>query len=220
MKSRLVASAVCLSTVLVFGGGSGLADSVFTIADPPVDCEVIDYEPFDGLGDEGPFSTFNDVALGTLGEARSMAEFDLAPFVVPPGEWIRSATLRVRITAIHIYGLGINGEPLRSVAVDGYIGNGVSELSDFEAGTGNTLCTLATPDPYVGQILTFDVTPFATAVVNAHHRYLGLTVRGGSFGGLWITEGAGYPLLTIETVPEPATLGLLGLSALAWARRR
>jgi len=113
--------------------------TIFTIENPPIDFEVVDAEPFDGFGDNGPYSTFNDALLGTLGECRSMAEFDISPFSVPPGEYISSATLEVMITAIEIYGLGVNGETPESLAVDGYVGNGLQELSDFEAGDGNLL---------------------------------------------------------------------------------
>jgi hypothetical protein len=37
---------------------------IFTIENPPVDFEVVDAEPFDGFGDNGPYSTFNDALLG------------------------------------------------------------------------------------------------------------------------------------------------------------
>jgi hypothetical protein len=185
-----------------FGGAAALADSVFTIEDPPVDFEVIDAEPFDGIGDNGPYSTFNDVLLGTEGEARSMAEFDISPFSVPPGEYISSATLEVMITEIDIYGLGVNGETPASVAVDGYVANGVAELSDFQAGDGNVLYSVATPDPQIGQVLSFDVTAFVTDLVNAEESFVGLAVRAETFGGLWVTEGSGYPKLTIETTSE------------------
>ena len=121
------------------------AQTVFTIEDPPVDFEVVDAEPFDGIGDNGPYSTFNDALLGTEGECRSMAEFDISPFSVPPGEVISSATLEVMITAIDLYGLGVNGETPESLVVDGYVGNGVQELSDFQAGDGNQLLPLTAP---------------------------------------------------------------------------
>ena len=167
------------------------AQTVFTIEDPPVDCEVVDAEPFDGIGDNGPYDTFNDALLGTLGECRSMAEFDISPFSVPPGEVISSATLEVVITDIEIYGLGVNGETPESLVVDGYVGNGVEELADFQAGDGNELDAVLTPNPWIGQVLTFDVTLFVTELVAVQETYVGLTV------------GNGYPRLIIETQPDP-----------------
>jgi len=177
--------------------------TIFTIENPPIDFEVVDAEPFDGFGDNGPYSTFNDALLGTLGECRSMAEFDISPFSVPPGEYISSATLEVMITAIEIYGLGVNGETPESLAVDGYVGNGLQELSDFEAGDGNLLDSVDTPDPQIGDVLTFDVTSFVIEMVNAQEQYVGLTIRAETFGGLWVTEGGVFPKLTIETIPGP-----------------
>jgi hypothetical protein len=175
------------------------ADSVFTIENPPVDFQVVDAEPFDGIGDNGPYSTFSDVLLGTIGEIRSMAEFDISPFAVPPGEFISAATLEVRITEIDIYGLGVDGETPGSLAVDGYVANGIAELSDFQAGDGNVLDSIATPDPQIGQVLTFDVTSFVSELVDAQEPFVGLAVRAESFGGLWVGEGGVYPRLTIET---------------------
>ena len=42
-----------LLLVFIFGGRAALADSLFTIEDPPWDFEVIDTDPFDGIGDNG-----------------------------------------------------------------------------------------------------------------------------------------------------------------------
>jgi len=177
--------------------------TIFTIENPPVDFEVVDADPFDGFGDNGPYSTFNDALLGTLGECRSMAEFDISPFSVPPGEFISVATFEVMITEIDIFGLGVDGETPESLAVDGYVGNGLEELSDFEAGDGNVLDSVDTPDPQIGQVLSFDVTSFVTDLVYAQEQYVGLTIRAETFGGLWVTEGGVFPKLTIETIPEP-----------------
>lgn len=201
MNYTIVRTIALLSVAGILGITSSPSATVFIIQDPPVDFEVIDMAPFDGNGDTGPFDTFSDVLLGTEGEIRSMAEFNISPFSVPPGEIITSATLQVRITAIHIYGLGVNGEPLTSVILDGYIGDGVAQLSDFQAGDGNFLDMIDTPNPQIGQVLTFDVTEFVTELVDAHETYVGLTARPGSFGGLWVSEGSGYPMLTIETGP-------------------
>ncbi|MBE3120795.1 MAG: hypothetical protein IMZ53_11600 [Thermoplasmata archaeon] len=179
------------------------ATTIFTIENPPVDFEVVDADPFDGFGDNGPYSTFNDALLGTFGECRSMAEFDISPFSVPPGEFISVATFEVKITEIDVFGLGVDGETPESLAVDGYVGNGLEELSDFEAGDGNVLDSVDTPDPQIGQVLSFDVTSFVTDLVNSQEQYVGLTIRAETFGGLWVTEGGVFPKLTIETIPEP-----------------
>ena len=190
----------------VFGGTAALAESVFAIEDPPVDFEVIDAEPFDGIGDNGPYSTFNDALLGTEGECRSMAELDISTFSVPPGEFISAATFEVRITDIDIFGLGVDGETPDGLAVDGYVGNGIAELSDFQAGDCKFLDWVATPDPWLGQVLSFDVTSFVTDLVNTQEPFVGLTVRAVSFGGLMMEEGGGYPKLTIETMPVGASV--------------
>lgn len=207
-----------LLALLCVGRTVAVADSVFIIEDPPVDFEVIDAEPFDGVGDNGPYDTFNDAVLGTEGEARSMAEFDISPFSVPPGEFISAATFEVRITGIDIFGLGVDGETPDSVAVDGYVGNGIEGLSDFQAGDGNVLDSIGTPDPQVGQVLSFDVTSFVTDLVNAEESYVGLTIRAESFGGLMMEEGAGFPKLTIETkavpIPTVSEWGMVAMTLL------
>ncbi len=192
-------------------GSTALADSVFVIEDPPVDFEVIDAEPFDGAGDNGPYATFNDALFGTIGEARSTAEFDLSPFGVPPGASIVAATLAVRITDVDVFGLGVDGETPAALIVDGYVGDGIAELADFQAGDGNVLDTVATPEPWVGQIVSFDVTAFVAALVDAGETFAGLTVRAGSFGGLMLEEGGGNPQLTIETLLDPTAVGQTNL---------
>ena len=192
---------IIIILLVSFGGGTALA-TVFTIEDPPVDFEVVDADPFDGIGDSGPYANFNDVLLGTDCECRSMAEFNISLFNVPPGEFISSATLDVTITEIDIFGCGVDGETPASVAVDGYVGDGVAQQSDFQAGDSNFLYSVATPDPQIGQVLSFDVTAFVTDLVNADESFVGLTVRAETFGGLWVTEGNSFPKLTIVTTPE------------------
>ena len=79
MKRSMEREHVCNSLKAAAGIGVALALSIpgsasvanygrraeFTIENPPVDFEVIDAEPFDGFGDNGPYSTFNDALLGT-----------------------------------------------------------------------------------------------------------------------------------------------------------
>lgn len=206
MTRKMIRTIGYLALAFVFCGSAALADSNFTIENPPVDFEVIDAEPFDGVGDNGPYPTFNDAVLGTEGEARSMAEFDISTFSVPPGEVISAATFEIRITDVGVFGLGVDGEIPDNLSVDGYVGNGVAELSDFQVADGNLLDVIATPDPWVGQVISFDVTSFVIDLVEAEEPFAGLTIRAGSFGGLMMAEGAAFPKLTIETIIEPSAI--------------
>ena len=194
----------CLVLAALIAPAGVIADSVFTIEDPEVDFEVLDLGPFDGIGDAGPFGAYNTVVLGSEGEAREMAEFDISAFSVPGGEIITGATFEVRISSILVSGLGVpSGDTPDVLAAFGYVGNGVQELSDFEAGDANFLGSIDTPDPFVGQILSYDVTSFVTDLVDAGETWVGLTIAAQEFGALAIIENGEYPKLTIETGEAP-----------------
>ena len=207
----------------LLGGAVAWADSQFIIDNPPLDYEVIDTEPFDGFGDFGPFPDSASVLLGYTGEAREVVEFDIAPFQVPAGERISSALFQAYIADNNIAGMGIAGITPASVACHGYVGNGIPELSDFEAGNGNFLAReMLGEHPYIGQQLTFDVTDFVKQLVDTNQTWVGLTVRAEQLGGIMLFEGRHSPMLTIQTVPvpEPSALATLALAGLAVLRRR
>jgi len=215
---------LCLAAASLVGTGATLADSTYVVADPPVAFDVNDLEPFDGLGDSGPYIYFG-VVRGTVGEQRAMAEFDVSGFTVPAGETISSALFQVQIS--HNVGGGMGcpwGQLPLYLAVHGYTGNGVADLSDFEAGGQNSyLDRVPTADAQIGDILTFDVTDYVRTLVDAGERWIGLTVQAQTVGALAIWDGpAGFPNLTINTVsvPEPATLAILAAGALLVMRRR
>jgi len=194
----------CLIIALLIVSSSAMADSTFVIANPEVDFEIIDMAPFDGFGDTGPFSTYNTVLLGSLGDDREMAEFDISAFSIPEGEVVTSATLEVRINSIFVFGLGVpNGDNPDVMAAYGYVGDGLESIPDFEAGDDNLLDMLDTTNPQVGQVLSFDVTSFVADLVDAGEVWVGLTVAAEEFGGIAIIEGGPYPRLTIQTAPAP-----------------
>ncbi len=193
--------------------------STFTIQDPEIDFEVIDggdLGTFDGLGDE-VFDTFNTVVRGTFGEAGEFAEFDITGFSISPSEDITNATFQVQLTSLQVGGLGVDfGENPQFLGLYGYVGNGIAEASDFQAGT--LLTTLDISQASVGDILTFDVTDFVEDLASDSAAFVGLGVRAQDFGGLAIQESStvGVPRLTITTTADtPTSLNktLFGTSA-------
>lgn len=197
MNLRMTFVPVALSGVFSLHSAV-LADSVFMIEDPDLDFEVLDLGPFDGLGDAGPFSTFNTIGLGSIGDDREIAEFDLSGFSIPSGDVINSAVYEVKITSLDVFGLGVPlGDNPDSISAWGYVGNGIADLSDFEA--GDCLGKVDTSAPFVGQILTFDVFHMVEQIVENRDQYLGITLRGDEFGLMAIIEGGGFPRLIITT---------------------
>ena len=215
-------NSLLICVALISLSGVALADATFVIADPPVACGVIDMVPFDGNGDSGPYD-FDTVILGTTGEKRAMAEFDLSTITIPAGEVIESATYEVQIYSNYVGGLGCPyGQVPDTMAVDGYVGNGVEELSDFQAGTGNFLARVDSSEVVYLSVLSFDVSEFVAGLIANGDQYAGLTLRAEQVGGVSVWDGiAGYPKLTITTtVPEPTSLALLALGAMGFIRRR
>jgi hypothetical protein len=218
--------------LLVIGlawGPAAMADSVYVIDHPEVDFQVIDVDDpawgfvFDGVGDIA-FESFGDVVQGTFGAARSIVEYDISGFTVPAGEVITGVKLEIRCSSPSIQGFGVNEERPDSLAVDGFVGNGMAEASDFQIADGNQLATADSSNLDWYDIVEFSIpASYVAGLVNAGDDYLGLTVRAETFGGcgFWEYPEYPYPRLTITTgVPEPGTAGLCLLGGLALLRRR
>jgi hypothetical protein len=101
--------------------------------------------PFDGLGDvelfggqieEMDIQSFGNILKGTEGEAASLAEFNIGSFSLAPNEFISRAVFQTVINKyILMAGLGVEvGIKPSSFGTFGYVRNGTSEVSDFEAG--------------------------------------------------------------------------------------
>jgi len=234
MKQVMIGAFGCFLLAGLFGSPPALADTFYWdnsgSATDLMDAEVIDYDeegyPLDGVGDE-TFYTYNDAALGHADdpdckmEARSMVEYNISGFTVPPGQTITAATFNIRVSSSSVFAgcgsIGYDDHPLY-IAVHGYIGDGTVTTSDFQAGCTTPLnCNNyldryflpLPPDPLppAGTVISFNVTNYVTARVNAHNAYVGLMIRaGGAPGGMMFEEWSGrvYPQLVIETgVPDP-----------------
>lgn len=228
MKQVVIRAIGTMLVVGLFGSPPALADWTFTIsnsgsATDAMDRQVIDYmdlnkDPvLDCRGDQY-FNTFSDVVYDPAFpmEIRSIVEFDIQGFYIglPPGETITSATFNVQYTS-GVAGLSLPG----SLLVNGYVGNGTVTESDFQAGcTGTPPCNCGTiaqyivaPDLPVETVISFDVTAYVTQLVGQSARNVGLAVRAGGVGGLWLEEASfrPYPQLVIQTAAPDPCLGIL-----------
>ena len=228
MKLAKIAAVGCILLTGLLGASPVLADWTFTISNSgsytdAMDREVIDYmdlneDPVLDCRGDIYFDTFNDVVLNPNYplEARSIVEFDIAGYYsgVPAGESVASATFNVQYTN------GVAGLDLpASLIVHGYTGtDGVVTEGDFQAECrGNPPCTCrvvaeyaVAPDLPVGTVISFDVTQFVTQLVDQNARYVGLVVRAGSVGGLWLEEASfrPYPQLVIQTAAADPCEGI------------
>lgn len=188
------------------------ASAPILLSNPEVDFQVLDRgRDFDGLGDsDGVFSTFSGAILGAdraliavlpeVGEERSILEFDISGFAIPDGEEITEARLEVQISDTQVAGLGQDGSASPSqLSLYGYVGNGIAELSDFNAGT--LIDIVDSSSATVGERLSLDLTGLARAIVDNGETTIGLGIRTDAVGGIGLGASSTLevPRLVIET---------------------
>lgn len=192
---------------------------------PAVTFEVIDggfSGNFDGLGDETFPGNFDTVVLGSTGESAEFAEFNISGFSIPTSESILSATFQATGLPNQVFGLGATGQRPTSLVARGYVGNGLVDASDFQAGTILDSANVS-PD-FVQETYNFDATSFIQNLVSNKDSFAGFGIRAqNTIGGLLLDRGTfsgNGPRLIIKTVPiatsipEPSvTLGLLAFSS-------
>jgi hypothetical protein len=197
--------------------------------------EVLDYNSFgssfDGLGDEVYPGNFDIVFRGIYGEAIQFAEFNIGSLPLAPNTIINSAVFQAQINSFEVFGLGINDyiNP-GSLGIFGYVGNGIPDKSDFEAGV--FLNSVDVSSSSVGDILRFDVTSFVNQRASNGNTFAGFGIRALNIGGVGLAGGHSTdpensisPRLIVETaepVPEPTTIfgSFLGLSVGGWLKRK
>lgn len=224
MKKFALTAGISLFLSLLVSEQAKAADFTFN---PTVTFEVIDggFPPnsFDGLGDEVFPGNFDTVVLGDIGEAAEFAEFNISGFSIPPLESITSAIFQATSPPNEVFGLGASGQRPTSLAVRGYVGNGLVDASDFQAGT--ILDSVNVSPNFVQETYNFDVTAFIQNLVNNGDSFAGFGIRAqNDIGGLLLDRGTfsgNGPRLIITTalitptVPEPSTsFGFLAFSAL------
>jgi hypothetical protein len=202
--------------------------------------EVIDLAtsaPFsyDGVYDEevDTLRIESNFFFGKLSEAERtlFSEFNIDTFSLAPNKVIRSAIFQTQIGSFDYFPM----EPMNpgSVGIFGYVGNGIAEGSDLEAGV--FLSSVDVSSSVRGDIVSFDVTPFVKQRVNNADAFAGFALRALNPGFVYLERGPGsnfppYRPLTLvietadvaEPVPEPTTIfgSAIGICLGGWLKRK
>lgn len=149
-------------------------------------------------------------------EIRNIIEFDLSPYA---GMTLTVADLEMRIMSNNAY-----GAEFREYNIYLYEGNGQANLADFSV-SGVLVDTLSYDVGEGGFVFAhLDILSEAQALLDSSVLYLGIRTDPITEGDYGTTVGhyqeSEDNKLTIEAIPEPATVLLLGLGGLALLRRR
>ena len=208
--------------------------------------EVIDgdsYGSFDGRGDavfrvsysndpfENPPHSWYTTERTDAGEIAALLEFRLSYLTRyitrPHGENARITSITNAVLRI---GAGMTDSAL--MGAFGYVGNGIPEASDFEAGVFLDSQEIR---GYSGWY-DFNVTPFVQELFSNNNEFGGFALRSLNQDAIWlpaIASQAGYPPQLIvsgeieegvepEPVPEPTTFfgSAIGLGLGGWLKRK
>jgi hypothetical protein len=231
---KVAVASVCTTLGFALRANEEAKAVTFNFA-PTITFEVVDSSTyfgtsFDGLGDAVFPGNFDTVVRGTLGETAEFAEFNINSLFLDSNTVISSAVFQAQINSFFVTGLGVEDYTNPgTLGIFGYVGNGTAEASDLEAGV--FLSSVDVSSSSVGDILSFDVTPFINQRVSNGNTFAGFGIRALNFGGLSLERGEFVgikPRLIVETadvaepVPEPTTIfsSALALAVGGWLKRR
>jgi hypothetical protein len=226
---------VSACTALGFFLGANKEASAATFILPPTITFIVDdYDnnigsSFDGRGDIA-FTDFGVVGRSETFERASFAEFNISSFSLAPNTVISSAIFQAQVADAAVVGGGLDGNFPDSVGIFGYVGNGIVEPSDFEAGVFLSSVNVSISSAISMEILNFDITSFFNQQVSNRHSFAGFGIRALNFGGLTLDPDLSsiQPRLIIETtdvgepVPEPTTIfgSAIALGVGGWLKRK
>jgi hypothetical protein len=226
---KIAAALVCTALSFVLEANEEAKAASFNLA-PAITFEVIDggvgfEDSFDGRGDQIFPGNFSIALKGITGDAGQFAEFNIGSLSLVPGTIINSAVFQAEIGSFDVFGLGIGYINPGSLGIFGYVGNGIPDKSDFEAGV--FLNSVDVSSSSVGDILSFDVTSFVNQRASNSDTFAGFGIRALNIGGVGLAGGVNSttPRLIVETaesVPEPTNIfgSALALSVGGWLKRK
>jgi hypothetical protein len=230
---KVAVVSACTALGLFLGANKEASAAIFTLP-PTVTFTVDDYDnnvgsSFDGRGDSA-FNEFGTLLRAEMFERASFAEFNISSFSLAPNRVIRSAIFQAQVVDGRVFGAGVEGTFPDSLGIFGYVGNGIVEPSDFEAGVFLSSVNVSISSAISREILSFDVTSFFNQQVSNRDAFAGFGIRALNFGGISLDPNLSsiQPRLIIETtdvaepVPEPTTIfgSAIALGVGGWLKRK
>ena len=230
---KVAVVSACTSLGLFLGANKAASAATFTLP-PTITFTVADDDDnlgatFDGRGDVA-FTDFGIAARSETFERASFAEFNISSFSLAPNRVISSAIFQAQVADARVVGGGLEGTFPDSLGIFGYVGNGIVEPSDFEAGVFLSSVNVSISSAISREILNFDVTSFLNQRVSNRDVFAGFGLRALNFGGLTLDPNFSsiQPRLIIETtdvgepVPEPTTIfgSAIALGVGGWLKRK
>jgi hypothetical protein len=181
----------------------------------------------DGLGNAYYFTSNPSAEMRYRLEIRAFYEFNIANLSLATDTVIRHAIVEARIDSVtdspNLPNYSNYPNYPSFLSIFGYVGNGMPDISDYEAGVFLSSVDLSSSS--TGDIISFDVTPFVNQLVSNNDAFAGFGIRATNSGGVSLGATNKNPSLIIETaepVPEPTTIfgSAIAIGVGGWLKRK
>jgi hypothetical protein len=219
---KIAVASVCTALSFTLGANQEAKAATFTLTAPRFLVQG-DYE-------NGPTQVYTDDYAGPsidnyyygsgYSATRAFYEFNIGSLSLAPDTVIKRAFFNFSVRDINA------GYKYFFIDIMGYVGNGIPELSDFDAGERLYLIDLKEiPSSYPDYPINLGVTQFVNQRVSNGNAFAGFGLRGSTLTYSNGTANLTYTAeLTIETepVPEPTTIfgSALALGLGGWLKRK
>jgi hypothetical protein len=218
---KVAIASVCTALTFTLGANQEAKAATFTLTAPRFLVQ--------GDSQNGPTEVYTDDYAGPsidyyyygsgYSATRAFYEFNIRSLSLAPDTVIKRAFFNVQFSDIR------NGYRYHFIDIVGYVGNGIPDLSDFEAGKRLALMDAEAVAHYPAYTLNLDVTHFVNEQVSNGDAFAGFGLRGSTITYGNGTARLGYTAeLNIETepVPEPTTIfgSALALGVGGWLKRK